>query len=123
MKRKIAILGSTGSIGTQALEVIAAHPDAFETEVLTANSNADLLIQQSLIHKPNAVVIADKSKYSLIKEALSSEPIKVYAGYEAISQLMEMDSIDMVLTAMVGFSGLEPTLAAIKNKKAHCISK
>ncbi len=117
MKRRIAILGSTGSIGTQALEVIAAHPDAFETEVLTANSNADLLIQQSLIHKPNAVVIVDKSKYSLVKEALSAEPIKVYAGYEAISQLMEMDSIDIVLTAMVGFSGLEPTLAAIKNKK------
>ncbi len=117
MKRRIAILGSTGSIGTQALEVIAAHPDAFETEVLTANSNADLLIQQSIIHKPNAVVIVDERKYSFVKEALSAEPIKVYAGYEAISQLMEMDSIDMVLTAMVGFSGLKPTLAAIKNKK------
>jgi len=117
LKRRIAILGSTGSIGTQALEVIAAHPEAFETEVLTANSNADLLIQQALIYKPNAVVICDETKYLFVKESLSKEPVKVYAGYEAISQLMEMDTIDMVLTAMVGFSGLEPTLAAIRNKK------
>ncbi len=117
MKRRIAILGSTGSIGTQALEVIAAHPEAFETEVLTANSNADLLIKQALIYKPNAVVICDETKYSIVKDALADQPIKVYAGYESVSQLMEMDTIDMVLTAMVGFSGLEPTLAAIRNKK------
>ncbi|CAN5488128.1 1-deoxy-D-xylulose-5-phosphate reductoisomerase [soil metagenome] len=117
MKRRIAILGSTGSIGTQALEVIASHPEAFEVEVLTANSNAALLIQQALQFKPNAVVIADESRYAEVKDALSSEPVKVYAGIAAISQLMEMETIDMVLTAMVGFAGLEPTLAAIRNKK------
>lgn len=116
-KRHIAILGSTGSIGTQALEVIAAHPEVFEVEVLTANSNADLLIKQALIFKPNAVVICDDSKYEIVKSALAKEFIKVYSGIEAIEQLMEMESIDIVLTAMVGFAGLRPTLAAIRNKK------
>lgn len=110
-------MGSTGSIGTQALSVIESHPDSFEVEVLTANSNVDLLIQQTIKYKPNAVAIADESKYESLKNALASEPVKVYAGTKAISQLMSMDSIDMVLTAMVGFAGLEPTLAAIRNKK------
>lgn len=117
MKRRIAILGSTGSIGTQALEVIASNPDLFEVEVLTAHSNASLLIEQAKIFKPNAVAIADDSKYIELKEALKDEPIKVFGGYNSIVQLMSLDSIDMVLTAMVGFSGLEPTIAAIKNKK------
>ncbi|HOS47014.1 MAG TPA: 1-deoxy-D-xylulose-5-phosphate reductoisomerase [Bacteroidia bacterium] len=117
MKRRIAILGSTGSIGTQALEVIASNPDLFEAEVLTAHSNAALLIEQAKTFKPNAVAIADESKYAEVKEALKDEPIKVFGGYNSIVQLMSLDSIDMVLTAMVGFSGLEPTIAAIKNKK------
>jgi 1-deoxy-D-xylulose-5-phosphate reductoisomerase len=117
LKRRIAILGSTGSIGTQALEVIASNPDLFEVEVLTAHSNASLLIEQAKIFKPNAVAIADDSKYIELKEALKDEPIKVFGGYNSIVQLMSLDSIDMVLTAMVGFSGLEPTIAAIKNKK------
>ena len=115
MKRRIAILGSTGSIGTQALEVIAAHPEAFETEVLTANSNAALLIEQAVKYQPNAVAICDESKYLHVKNSLAGYDIKVFAGYESIMQLMESDTIDMVLTAMVGFSGLEPTLAAIKS--------
>jgi len=115
--KRIAILGSTGSIGTQALEVIAAHPDQFSVEVLTANSNVELLISQSKIFKPNAVVICDTHKLSELKAALEGEDIKVFGGADSISQLMSMDSIDLVLTAMVGFSGLAPTLAAIDNKK------
>ncbi len=111
--KKIAILGSTGSIGTQALEVVAAHPGQFEVEVLTAGGNADLLIEQTLQYKPNAVVIADESKYPYVKEALASEPVKVYAGSEALAQVTESDAVSVVLTALVGFSGLEPTLRAI----------
>lgn len=111
--KKIAILGSTGSIGTQALEVVAAHPGQFEVEVLTAGGNADLLIEQTLQYKPNAVVIADESKYPYVKEALASEPVKVYAGSEAVAQVTESDAVSVVLTALVGFSGLEPTLRAI----------
>ncbi len=117
MKRRIAILGSTGSIGTQALDVIAANPNSFEVEVLTANTNADLLIEQALKFRPNAVIIADESKYPTVKIALQHEPIKVFAGYQAICQIVEMDTIDIVLTAMVGFSGLQPTINAIKSKK------
>lgn len=116
-KRRIAILGSTGSIGTQALDVIRSLPEIFEAEVLTANSNADLLIRQAKEFKPNVVVIADESKYQYVKDALASDPVKVYTGYSALSQVTSMDTVDMVLTAMVGFSGLEPTLAAIRNKK------
>ena len=115
--KRIAILGSTGSIGTQALEVIEAHPDQFSVEVLTANSNVDLLIEQAKKFKPNAVVICDTTKLPLLKTALEGDDIKVFGGAASISQLMSMDSIDLVLTAMVGFSGLAPTLAAIENKK------
>jgi 1-deoxy-D-xylulose-5-phosphate reductoisomerase len=115
--KRIAILGSTGSIGTQALEVIEAHPDQFSVEVLTANSNADLLIAQAKKFKPNAVVICDTSKLDVVKSALESDDIKVFGGDDSITQLMSMDTIDLVLTAMVGFSGLAPTLAAIENKK------
>lgn len=114
MKKSIAILGSTGSIGTQALEVIAANPEAFSVEVLTSNSNADLLVEQSKKFLPNAVVIADDKNYIQVKEALSQVPIKVFAGEDALSQVMQMDGIDMVLTAVVGFAGLKPTLAAVK---------
>ena len=113
-KRHIAILGSTGSIGTQALEVIAANPDRFSVEVLTAQSNTTLLIQQALAFKPNCVVIGDESKYTEVKDALWSADIKVYAGKEALAQVVEAESIDIVLTALVGFAGLEHTIRSIK---------
>jgi 1-deoxy-D-xylulose-5-phosphate reductoisomerase len=116
-KKKIAILGSSGSIGTQALEVIQEHPDQFEVEVLTVNSNADLLIEQTKKFKPNAVVIADESKYTYVKDALANEDVHVYAGEAALSQAMEAEAIDVVLTAVVGFAGLKPTLAAINAGK------
>ena len=116
-KKNIAILGSTGSIGTQALEVIKAHPKSFVVEVLTANGNADLLIQQALEFKPNAVVIADESKYNTVKNALDKYHIKVYAGSKAVEQVVQMDSIDIVLAAIVGYAGLASTISAIKAKK------
>lgn len=115
--KRIAILGSTGSIGTQALEVVQSHPDQFSVEVLTAHSNAALLIDQARRFRPNVVVIADAGRLQEVKSALEGEDIKVYGGTPAIAQVMEMESIDLVLTAMVGFSGLEPTVAAIRNKK------
>jgi 1-deoxy-D-xylulose-5-phosphate reductoisomerase len=117
IKKRIAILGSTGSIGTQALDVIREQKDFFEVEVLTANNNIELLIQQALEFKPNVVVIANKDKVHDLKAALENEPIKVYSGIEAISQVVEMETVDMVLTAMVGYSGLIPTIHAIKAKK------
>ncbi len=116
-KKKIAILGSTGSIGTQALDIARAQPQLIEVEVLTANSNADLLIKQALEFNPNHVVIADESKYSYVKEALALTDIKVFAGHKSITELMSVTSADTVLTAMVGYSGLLPTVEAIKNKK------
>jgi 1-deoxy-D-xylulose-5-phosphate reductoisomerase len=116
-KKRIAILGSTGSIGTQALDVIKSHPDLFEVEVLTANRNSDLLIEQSIAFKPNCVVIVDQSKFKEVQAALDPHHIKVYAGKDALAQVVEMDSIDLVLTALVGYSGLKPTINAIKNKK------
>jgi 1-deoxy-D-xylulose-5-phosphate reductoisomerase len=117
IKKKIAILGSTGSIGTQALEIAREQSDRIEIEVLTANSNADLLIKQALEFKPNHVVIADESKYLYVKETLINEDIKVFAGSKAIAELMEITSAEIVLTAMVGYSGLLPTIKAIENKK------
>ncbi len=116
-KRHIAILGSTGSIGTQALDVIRANPHIFVAEVLTAQSNADLLIAQALEFNPNAVVIGDQSKYILVKEALASTDTKVFAGAAALEQVVEFESIDCVLTALVGFAGLKPTIAAINAGK------
>ena len=116
-KKKIDILGSSGYIGTQALEVIQEHPDQFEVEVLTVNSNADLLIEQTKKFKPNTVVIADESKYTYVKDALANEDVHVYAGEAALSQAMEAEAIDVVLTAVVGFAGLKPTLAAINAGK------
>jgi len=116
-KKKIAILGSTGSIGTQALDIARANPDKIEIEVLTANSNADLLIAQALEFKPNHVVIADERKYQFVKDSLANEDIKVFAGSKSIEDMMEITSADMVLTAMVGYSGLKPTIKAIENKK------
>ncbi len=115
--KNIAILGSTGSIGTQALQVIKDNPDHFKVEVLVANGNADLLIKQALEFDPNAVVIADESKYQQVKEALSSHDIKVFAGAKAIEQIVEMETIDLVLAAIVGYAGLASVINAIKHKK------
>ena len=117
MKRKICILGSTGSIGTQALDVIRAHSDLFEAYVLTAGSNADLLVKQAREFEPCAVVIADESQYDKVSDALSDLPIQVYAGSEALCQVVTMEPIDIVITALVGFSGLRPTIAAIGANK------
>ena len=122
MVKNIAILGSTGSIGTQALEVIEANPQLFQVEVLTANNNAQLLIEQAIKFNPNVVVIGNKELYPLVKEALTDTDIKVYAGNEAIAQVVEMDSINTVLTAMVGFSGLQPTVNAIKAGKTIALA-
>ncbi len=116
-KKRIAILGSTGSIGTQALDVIAAHPEAFEVEVLAAGNNADLLIKQSIRHQPNAVVIRNEDHYKLVRDALVDHPVKVYCGADAMNQVIGFDSVDLVLTAMVGFSGLRPTIEAIRAGK------
>lgn len=116
-KKKIAILGSTGSIGTQALDVIRANSETLAVEVLTGNGNADLLIKQAIEFNPNAVVIADESKYLYVKEALKAFDIKVFAGNKAIVEVVTMDSIDMVLAAIVGYAGLESTMSAIKAEK------
>ena len=116
-KRRIAILGSTGSIGTQAIEVILAHPDQFEVEVLTANHNAELLIEQARQVRPNVVVICDESRYDTVFAALDPLDIKVYAGLASIASVVQMDTVDMVLTAMVGYAGLLPTIKAIEAGK------
>ncbi len=116
-KKHIAILGSTGSIGTQGLEVIAAHPESFEVEVLTAQNNADLLIAQAKKFNPNAVVIANEDSYEKVKAALLPLNIKVFAGENALNSVVQMDSIDLVLTALVGYSGLKPTIKAIEAGK------
>ncbi|HNW97678.1 MAG TPA: 1-deoxy-D-xylulose-5-phosphate reductoisomerase [Bacteroidales bacterium] len=113
MKKRIAILGSTGSIGKQTLEVIKQHPENFVAEVLTSNTNADLLIEQAIEFKPNCVVIADDKLYKKVSDALASHSIKVFAGMDAVAQVAEMGNIDIVLTALVGFAGLEPTLNAV----------
>lgn len=116
-KKRIAILGSTGSIGTQSLEVIAAHPDAFEVEVLTAQQNASLLVEQARRFKPNAVVIVNEEHYPFVKSQLSNTDVKVYTGENALSAVVQMDSVDLVLTALVGYSGLGPTIKAIEAGK------
>lgn len=121
-KRQIAILGSTGSIGTQALEVVREHSDMFEVYALTANNKVDLLIEQAREFMPEVVVIANESKYPELKDALEDLPIKVWAGSDAISQMVRMEPIDMVLTAMVGYSGLKPTISAIEAGKAIALA-
>jgi 1-deoxy-D-xylulose-5-phosphate reductoisomerase len=121
-KRRIAILGSTGSIGAQALDVIARHNDLFEVEVLTANQNFKLLIEQAIKFQPNVVVIAADEHYLFVKDALRDYPTKVYGGAEAVAQVASMDTIDIVLTAMVGFSGLIPTIEAIKAEKVIALA-
>ncbi|MEO1051960.1 MAG: 1-deoxy-D-xylulose-5-phosphate reductoisomerase [Bacteroidota bacterium] len=116
-KKHIALLGSTGSIGTQALEVVAAHPQAFEVEVLTAQNNADLLIEQSKKFLPNTVVITNEDHYQKVFEALDPLDIKVFAGENALSSVVEMEAIDLVITALVGYCGLKPTIKAIQAGK------
>lgn len=122
MKKRIAILGSTGSIGQQALNVIRNHADLFEVEVLTAHSNYERLIQQAIEFRPNTVVITNKNHYSKIQEALSAYDIKVFAGDKSMTDVMEMSTIDMVLTAVVGFAGLRPTLRAIEYGKTIALA-
>jgi 1-deoxy-D-xylulose-5-phosphate reductoisomerase len=122
MKKKIAILGSTGSIGTQALEVIKAHPDQLQVEILTAHCNADLLIKQAIEYQPNTVVIGNDKLYSKVKDALASYDIKVFAGEDSISQIVESDEIDVVLAAIVGFAGLKSTVKAIEAKKTIALA-
>ena len=120
--KKIAILGSTGSIGTQALDVIRQHKDLFEAHTLTAGSNADLLIQQAREFSPDTVVIADTDKYNQVKEALADTDIKVYSGEQALCEVVENENIDIVLTAMVGFAGLRPTVHAIQAHKTIALA-
>lgn len=122
IKKKIAILGSTGSIGTQALEVIEEHSDKFQVEVLTANTNSKLLIEQAIKFKPNAVVIVDESKFEEVSETLWEHDIKTFTGEAALAQVVEMDDINVVLTALVGYAGLLPTIKAIKAKKAIALA-
>ena len=117
-RKRIAIFGSTGSIGTQALEVIRANPQLFEAEILTAHSNAELLIKQALEFTPNAVVIGDESKHKEVKDALASTDVKVFAGVSALEEVADFDNYDMMLAGIVGFAGLKPTLKAIEKGKA-----
>ena len=121
-KKGIAILGSTGSIGTQALEVIEAYPDLFDLQVITAQSNADLLIQQALKFQPNVVVIGDESKYEAVKQALIDTDISVYTGAESLAQVVEFHEVHTVLTALVGYAGLKPTIAAIRASKTIALA-
>ena len=120
--KRIAIMGSTGSIGTQALEVIKDNPTEFEVEVLVANSNADLLIQQAIEFKPNAVVIGDETKYQTVKDALFTHDVKVFAGAKSIEQIVEMETVDVVLASIVGYAGLASTINAIKHHKAIALA-
>ena len=117
-KKRIAIFGSTGSIGTQSLEVIRANNDLFEVEILTAQTNDELLIKQALEFRPNAVVIGDESKYQKLKGALSSTDIKVFAGEDALVEVADFDTYDMMMAGIVGFAGLKPTLKAVEKGKA-----
>ena len=121
-KKGIAILGSTGSIGTQALEVIVAYPDYFDLQVITAHKNVDLLIEQALKFRPNSVVISDENQYKKLKDALWQEEIHVYCGEDALCQVVESTEVDTVLTALVGYAGLRPTISAINAKKSIALA-
>lgn len=121
-KKKIALFGSTGSIGTQALEVIESYPDLFEVEILTAQTNDTLLIQQALKFKPNAVVIGDEKKYTVVKDALSATDVKVFCGEDALVEVADFDTYDMMVAAIVGFAGLKPTLKAVEKGKAIALA-
>lgn len=121
-KRQIAILGSTGSIGTQALQVIEEHSDLYEAYALTANNNVELLIEQARRHQPDVVVIANETHYTTLRDALADLPIKVYAGSDALNEVVEAEPIDMVLASMVGYAGLRPTMNAIRAGKAIALA-
>ncbi|MFZ1528420.1 MAG: 1-deoxy-D-xylulose-5-phosphate reductoisomerase [Ferruginibacter sp.] len=121
-KKRIAIFGSTGSIGTQALDVVRSHPNLFEVEILTAQSSDELLVKQALEFNPNAVVIGDHSRYEKVKTALSSTDIKVFAGEAAIEEVAGFDSYDIMLAAIVGFAGLKPTLRAVEKGKVIALA-
>ncbi|MGI8582865.1 MAG: 1-deoxy-D-xylulose-5-phosphate reductoisomerase [Chitinophagaceae bacterium] len=121
-KKRIAIFGSTGSIGTQALQVIEANSEKFEAEILTAQNNDALLIEQALKFRPNAVVIGDEKKYEAVKNALGSTDIKVFAGENALEEVADFDTYDMMLAGIVGFAGLKPTLKAVENGKAIALA-
>jgi 1-deoxy-D-xylulose-5-phosphate reductoisomerase len=122
VRKRIALFGSTGSIGRQALEVIDANPSAFSVEVLTAQSNDELLVKQALHFKPDIVVIGDEKRYPAVKDALAAQPIKVFTGEKALEEVAAMDNYDMMLAAIVGFAGLRPTLRAIENGKAIALA-
>lgn len=117
MKKRIAVLGSTGSIGTQTLEVIEQNPDHFEVGVLTTNNNVDLLVKQAKKFKPDLVVVTNECRYDVVREALKDDPVKVFAGREALNQVVQLDTVDMVMSALVGYAGLIPTLNAIQAGK------
>lgn len=121
-KKRIAIFGSTGSIGTQALDVIRSHAETFEVEILTAQTNSQLLIEQALEFKPNAIVIGDESKYTAVKEALANTDVKVFAGEKALEEVADFDSYDIMLAAIVGFAGLKPTLKAVGKGKTIALA-
>ena len=121
-KKRIALFGSTGSIGTQALQVIAANPDLFEAEILTAQNNDALLIEQALKFRPNAVVIGDEAKYAAVKRALSSTDIKVFSGEKALEEVADFDTYDMMLASIVGFAGLKPTLKGVEKGKTIALA-
>ena len=121
-KQQLCILGSTGSIGTQALDVVRQYPDRYEVYCLTANNSVEKLARQAREFKPAAVVIANETHYEALQELLRDEPIKVYAGKEALEQIVSAEPIDMVLAAMVGFSGLVPTIKAIESHKKICLA-
>jgi len=121
-KKRIALLGSTGSIGRQTLEVVASNPDHFEVEVLTAQNNAELLIAQARQFKPNAVVIVNDAEYARVKESLAVEPVKVFSGEEALNAVVQMESVDVVMTALVGYAGLKPTIKAIEAGKTIALA-
>lgn len=120
--KRLAILGATGSIGVQTLDVIRQYPDLFQVEVLTARRSASVLIQQALEFKPNAVVMTEDAAFLEVKEALADQPIKVYKGMQSLLDILHWDSIDLVLNALVGFAGLEPTLTALKQGKAVALA-
>lgn len=122
MKRRIAIFGSTGSIGTQTIEVIAKHPEKFSLEILSAHSNADALIEQAKKYKPNIVIITDETKYEKVNSALAADHIKVYAGEKSLVEIASSDSYDVLLTAIVGYAGLLPTLAALEQGKTVALA-
>src|ERR1700751_6121118 len=117
IKKRVAVFGSTGSVGKQALQVIAANPDRFSADILTAQNNDELLVKQALLFSPEIVVIGDEKKYEKVKDALASKPIKVFAGEQSLEEVAAMDVYDIMMASIVGFAGLKPTLKAVEQGK------